>query len=182
MLETERLLLRPASPDDAPFLQHYVDNWNIIKYLGGPVPWPYPPDGAETHLKLMHDKMTDHEIYLWAICLRENPAAAIGLIEYRFVDDKDDNRGFWLAEPFWVQGLMTEAIEATQDFVFNTLGKERLLAKNAESNLSSRRVKEKTGWRLIGSSEGTYHTGETREEIWELTRDAWSAFKSGKHA
>ncbi len=87
---------------------------------------------AETYLEDILKQMRTKEIYIWGILLKDGPNEIIGVIEYRFVDNKDDNRGFWLAKPYWGQGIMTEAVIATQDFVFFKLGKERVVVKNAK--------------------------------------------------
>ncbi len=75
----------------------------------------------------------------------------VGVVEYRLSDDGDDNRGFWLAEPYWGCGYMTEAIVATQDYVFFELDKTRLIVMSAESNEGSRKVKMRCGAQLIVS-------------------------------
>jgi len=50
-LETERLILRPLTLDDAPAIQKYFNDWHIIKNLSKAVPWPYPANGAENFIK-----------------------------------------------------------------------------------------------------------------------------------
>jgi hypothetical protein len=50
-LTTPRLFLRPVALADASAIQEHFANWNVIKHIGGNVPWPYPADGAETFLK-----------------------------------------------------------------------------------------------------------------------------------
>ena len=43
----------------------------------------------------------------------------------------------------------SEAVVATQDFVFFDLGKKRFVVKSAKSNVGSRIVKERGGVKLI---------------------------------
>ena len=57
---------------------------------------------------------------------------------------------------------MTEAIEAVNDFVFNTLGIESFYVLNAPSNIGSRRVKQKTGAEFVGYAELPHHNGERK--------------------
>ena len=157
---------------DAPSIQRYFDNFNIIKYIGIEVPWPYPPTGAEEYLRLtLADDGTER--YSFAITEAHCPAALIGVIEYRFLDDNDDNRGFWLAEPYWGRGLMSEAVVESERFVFETLGKKRIRMMNATSNIASRRIKQKSGARLVGTKRGTYYSGDLEQQVWEINRDAW---------
>jgi RimJ/RimL family protein N-acetyltransferase len=103
------------------------------------------------------------EIYHWVLVLRSGDGEAIGNINFRpRGDGRKGNRGFWLAEPYWNQGLMTEAIAAVNDFAFLTLGLESFYVCNAESNVASRRVKQKTGAGFVGYVELAHHTGESK--------------------
>lgn len=178
VLETERLILRPITLDDAPAKQKHFNNWNIIRFIGAVVPWPYPDDGAETFIRdYCLPKMKDEEhFYFWGLTLKGSDEV-IGCLEYRFLEDKNDNRGYWLAEHLWGQGLMIEAITAAQDFIFFKQGYPTVIDVNAVSNKASRRVKEKQGAVFIGTCEGNYHDENEMEEIWEITRENWAAFR-----
>jgi ribosomal-protein-alanine N-acetyltransferase len=50
-LETKRLILRPLELADAKQIQVLFPYWEIVRYLTNRVSWPYPPDGALTHLR-----------------------------------------------------------------------------------------------------------------------------------
>jgi len=178
-LETPRLVLRPLSLDDAPAIQKYFNNWNIIQHLNAGIPWPYPDDGAESFIRSCLPKLETGEVYMWVLVPKTEPREAIGLIDFGVTrNHHHGNRGFWLAEPFWGQGLMTEAVAATNDFIFGVLKLEKYTVCNAVVNKGSRRIKEKTGARFIGYGELAHHSGETEIEIWDVTREAWLAAKS----
>jgi RimJ/RimL family protein N-acetyltransferase len=177
-LETDRFILKPVRIKDAPTLQIHFNNWNIIKNLLDTVPWPYPNDGTEDYLKSkVMPQIKKGETFVWTLNLKENPDTAIGLIEYRHITDRDDNRGFWLAESYWKKGFMTEAVSAVNDYVFDILGQDKMTLQNYSDNIGSHRVKEKTGALLI-KTEATQWRGENRmNEIWELTAENWKKFK-----
>ena len=160
---------------DAPAIQRHFNNWNIVKNLASVVPWPYPDDGAETFIKQQLEKIAaGEEIYQWVLVLRSGDGEAIGNI--RFIpraDNPKGNRGFWLAEPYWNQGLMTEAIAAVNDFAFQTLGIESFHVCNAASNAASRRVKQKTGAEFVGYIELPHHNGQSQAERWIVRRESW---------
>ena len=172
---TERLILRPLAFSDAPAIQRHFNNWNIISNLATVVPWPYPDDGTETFIKLQLEKIAaGEEIYQWILVLRSGDGYAIGNIHFRpSVDSPKGNRGFWLAEPYWNRGLMTEAIASVNDFAFRTLGIESFLVCNVASNTASRRVKQKTGAEFVGYIELPHHNGQSRSEQWRVTRKSW---------
>jgi [ribosomal protein S5]-alanine N-acetyltransferase len=174
-IETRRLILRPLALSDAPAIQRHFNNWNIIRNLAAVVPWPYPDDGAETFVRMQLEKIAaGEEIYQWVLALKAGDGEAIGNI--RFVSEADQpkgNRGFWLAEPHWNRGLMTEAIAAVNDFVFLTLGIESFHVCNVVSNVASRRVKQKTGAEFVGYIKLAHHNGQTKSERWKVTRENW---------
>ena len=176
-LHTDRLILRPLTPSDAPAIQRHFNNWSIIQNLASVVPWPYPDDGAETFIKTQLSRIAaGEEIYQWVVVLRSGDGQAIGNIAFRpRAADPKGNRGFWLAEPYWNLGLMTEAIASVNDFAFSTLGIESFHVCNVVSNVASRRVKQKTGAVFVGTIELPHHNGLTRAERWKVTRESWLA-------
>ncbi|MCP3474421.1 GNAT family N-acetyltransferase [Bradyrhizobium sp. CCGUVB1N3] len=175
VIDTERLILRPLALSDAPAIQRHFDNWNIIRHLAAVVPWPYPADGAETFVRQQLEKVSaGEEIYLWVLVPRGGDGEAIGIIHFRpRADGRKGNRGFWLAEPYWNRGLMTEAITAVNDFAFRTLGLDHFFVCNAVSNAASRRVKRKTGAEFVGFIELAHHGGESKSEKWIVRRESW---------
>ena len=171
-LETHHIVLRQVSLADAPAMQFHFANWAVVKWIGG-IPWPYPADGARLYISRRLEEAGQKEICFWGISLKERPEELIGAIEYRFLDDDDENRGFWLSEDYWGRGIMMQAVVATQDFVFFELGKTRLQILSLKTNAASKAIKTKTGGKIIGESTGTYHNGPRAEDVWEVTKDRW---------
>jgi ribosomal-protein-alanine N-acetyltransferase len=139
------------------------------------VPWPYPDDGAESFIRRWLDKIAaGEEIYHWALALRDGDGEAIGNIRFHAeAEGLKGNRGFWLAEPYWNRGLMSEAVAAVNDFAFRTLGIESFHVCNVASNAASRRVKQKTGAEFVGHIELLHHNGQSKAERWKMTREGW---------
>lgn len=178
VLKTSRLVLRPVSLDDAPAIQKHFNNWNIIKNLSEAVPWPYPDDGAESFLQeIALPKVEQGVAHVWGIFEAESApdAGLIGLVDYH-VEYQDDggNRGFWLAEPYWGRGYMTEAVMAVQDWLFFEKGIENLIVVNAVDNVGSRRVKEKSGGKFLRNGKLMHKSGTDDTEIWEITKESWA--------
>ena len=175
ILETPRLILRPITLEDAPSIQKHFNNWNIIKNLAAAVPWPYPDDGAYTHI--YNDLLPEIKAgnsHAWVIVIKTQGLDAVGIIHFRFQDKKKQgNRGFWIAEKYHGQGLMTEAISAVNDFVFDELKIDSFTVMNAFSNVASRRVKEKTGAIYVGLQDSPHHNGDKQSEVWEVTKESW---------
>lgn len=175
VLETERLILRPVTLEDAPAIQKYFNDWEIIKNLATHVPWPYPEDGALTFLREnMLPRMRDKGHLCWAIALKGGEGEAIGLIDFAMTRADHGDRGFWLARPFQGRGYMTEAINAMQDYLFFDLKIDRIVVCNSLANPGSRRVKEKTGAVYLGLCEIEHHSGGNVSQKWEVTRENWA--------
>lgn len=173
VLETARLRLRGVRREDAPAIQRYFNDYEIIRYLNTRVPWPYPEDGAEIFLRSVL-AVQGQDRWVWAVTLRDGPDEAVGIVDLR--RGEGESRGFWLARHLWGQGLITEAAEAVTAYAFTALGFERLLLTNALGNTRSRRVKEKAGATLLRVEPALFvDPALTEHEVWELTREAWAA-------
>lgn len=173
-LETDRLILRPTQLSDAPAIQKNFNNWEIIRHLNASIPWPYPDDGAETFIKnVVIPKTNDGKEHFWVLVLKNDLAQnAIGCISFgidRYTNEEQGNRGFWLAEPYWGQGLMTEAVESLNDYVFNDLKIDSYIVVNAIDNIASRRVKEKTNAHFLRNGKLEHHGGIKKTEVWKVT-------------
>jgi RimJ/RimL family protein N-acetyltransferase len=69
-LETARLVLRPLRLEDAPAAQRHFAHWEIVRWLTAVVPWPYPSNGAEIHIRKCLEQRARGERFFWAICLK----------------------------------------------------------------------------------------------------------------
>lgn len=172
ILETKRLILRPITIEDAPAYQRHFNNWNVIQHMGS-VPWPYPDDGALGFIETsMLPRMDRGEAHIWAITLKGTDEL-IGVMEFRTQANEDGHRGFWLAEQYWGQGLMSEAVAVVNDFVFDVLGYEELIETNAENNAASRALKKIGQAQLIEKIKKTTSDGrKCVSEVWRIRRSS----------
>ncbi|MFI4934962.1 MAG: GNAT family N-acetyltransferase [Caulobacterales bacterium] len=170
-LETARLILRPMRLEDAPSVQRRFPQWDVVRHLNDLVPWPYPDDGAETHIRQCLER---RDRYYWSIFRKGGPDEAIGLISLRPDDGVSrEQRGFWLDPQFHGAGLMTEAAERVTEYAFLELGWTELYLDNAEANPASHRIKEKQGARIIDRVPARFVSGEGVKVVWLLTREDW---------
>lgn len=180
-LETSRLILQPIGLQHAAALEKHFNNWNVIKDLTDRVPWPYPEGGVAEHLKAdALPRMEKGAGMFWALVLKSAPDEAIGRLDFRLEpwEGDQEERGFWLAEPYWGQGLMTEAVTCLNDYVFDVLGRDKITVQNYSDNIGSHRVKEKTGAVLIDTKKSKWRGQDREIEIWELSAQNWKKFKT----
>lgn len=170
---TDRLILKPVTEADIPcYEKHFID-YEVIRHLASAVPWPYPENGVESWVKNVILPSQGKDRWVWGIFLQTRPAKLIGVVDL-WENGKPENRGFWLGRKFWGKGIMTEAVIPITEFAFTKLGFEKLVFSNAKGNDRSRRVKEKTGAKLIRVEPMTFVDPIYNEhEIWELTKENW---------
>ncbi|MGB9233918.1 MAG: GNAT family N-acetyltransferase [Terriglobales bacterium] len=113
-LETARLWLRPLQLSDADQIQILFPNWDIVRHLAARVPWPYPPDGAQTYCRDIALPVVERGAeWHWTLWLKQDPAPMIGTIT--LIRGEEHNRGFWLGLPWQGRGLMSEACDVVTD-------------------------------------------------------------------
>ena len=171
--QTDRLLLRDISLDDAPsWTAHFVD-YEIIRHLHAHIPWPYPEKGVADFISTKILPLQGKNHWNWVLCELEKPETVIGCISL-WRESRPDNRGFWLGRDYWRQGLMTEALKPGMDHAFTDLGFHKVILSNAVGNIRSRRLKEKAGARLLGVEPANFvDPAFTERELWELDKGTW---------
>ncbi len=95
VLETARLWLRPLELSDAEQIQILFPHWELVQFLAGRVPWPYPSDGALTYCRdIALPAVERGEEWHWTLRLKSDPSRVIGAIN--LMRAENHNRGFWL--------------------------------------------------------------------------------------
>ena len=179
-LHTSRLLLTPTVLEDAEQIQELFPHWEIVRYLNTRIPWPYPPDGAYTHIRdVVIPDMAAGKNWQWSIRLKTDPTQLIGVIN--LMTSERNNRGFWIGIPWQGQRLMTEAAATATDYWFDVLRFDASRVTKAAANVASRRISERQGMRVVGHVEGEYISGRFPAEQWEITADEWRRAKTRFH-
>ncbi len=177
IFETDRLILRGVELRDAPaYKKHFID-YEIIRHLSHQCPWPYPEDGVTDFIQNFVLPKQGRDRWVWGIFEKPNPSELIGIVDL-WRGGIPEHRGFWLGKQFWGKGYMSEAVQPVMDFAFDALNFENLVFSNALGNERSRRIKEKTGARFVGTRPSKLVDPQyTHSETWELTKAEWRAFR-----
>ena len=179
--ETARLIVRPVREADLPFWYKNFNDYEIIRFLSASVPWPYSRTMHRGHWEGIKAKL-GKTYWHWGLFLKETPDDMIGGIDL-WREGTPEHRGFWLAHKHHGKGLMTEAVRPVNDYAFEVLGFDTLILSNALGNTQSRRIKEKTGAKLLRTEPFKFvDPALTEHEVWELTAKGWMAFKAASGA
>jgi ribosomal-protein-alanine N-acetyltransferase len=146
-LELKNCTVRSYRPEDAGSLAAYADNRKIWQNLRDGFPHPYTIDHAKDFIRraLRADPETN-----FAVCVDGAAAGGIGFTLHTDVERISAEIGYWLGEPFWGRGIMTEALRAVTRYAVEQHHLHRIYAVPYEPNKASHRVLEKAGYRLEG--------------------------------
>ena len=139
--------LRPWSLGDAPALVKYANNRKIWLNLRDLFPHPYTPADAQAFLERA---VGVNPPTVLAIATAEEAIGGIGLSPNHDVHRLTAEMGYWLAEPYWGRGIMSEAVARFAGYGFEQFGLVRIYAEPYAHNAASCRVLEKAGFVLEG--------------------------------
>jgi RimJ/RimL family protein N-acetyltransferase len=156
--------LRPWRTDDLPALVRYANNFAIARNLTNQFPHPYSEEDGERFIAMA---TRDTPTRIFAIELQGEAGGAIGIHPQTDIHARNAELGYWLAEPFWGQGIMTRAVREMVAYGFRTYPEvDRIFARPFGSNHASQRVLEKAGFALEARMEKTlYKNGAYEDEL-----------------
>ncbi len=139
--------IRDWASEDAAALARYANNREIARWLRDRFPSPYTAADAQAFLAVVsrQDPRT-----VFAIATQGETIGGVGL---KFGDDVHRftaELGYWLGEPFWGRGIMTEAVRRFVPWAFEHLEVHRIYAAAFAENDASIRVLEKAGFEREG--------------------------------
>ena len=151
-LETDRLVLRPIIPADAPAVFLYCSNPAVTRYTL-----------FETHQSLddarwfagefTRSRYVSREPDPFGMVLKTDPLrTVVGCLGAHWASQPNLTMefGYSLAEPFWGRGLVAEAAGAVLRYVFEEYAVERVQARVFVGNDASERVLQKLGFTREG--------------------------------
>jgi RimJ/RimL family protein N-acetyltransferase len=152
MMKTDRLIIRPYTNDDLPFLESLVSDPRVVRYIGNGK--PRTKEGAQLYWNLTHRK-DNEQLGLQVLIDRETgeKIGHAGLVPQEVEGVTELEVGYWIALAFWGKGYATEAAFAFKDLAFAQLHVTRIIALIYPENLASRRVADKLGMRVWKSIE-----------------------------
>ena len=146
-LYTKRLSLRKLDIDDIPSLLKYANNKRISDHILN-IPYPYQEPQAVFRISYVVQGFKQKSRYVFAIIHREEEEL-IGEISLHLDQAQNISElGYWVGEPFWNQGIATEAIGRILSFGFDKLNLDLIFATTNINNPASGKVLLKHGMQL----------------------------------
>lgn len=177
ILLSPRLVLRTPHEDDIDALAHLANNANIATMVAR-MPHPYTVADAADFVRRTRAGAIGKCVY--AMTKADNGAflGCCGIEPHE--DGRTVELGYWLGEPYWNQGYVTEAAHALIDMVFRTRDVDQIDARCRVMNIPSRRVIQKCGFQFqaTGMVQSLSVGGMVPVEWYRLDRKTWVSLKS----
>jgi len=146
ILETERLILRQFTADDAAFIFRLLNEPSFIQNIGDR--GIRTLDDARAYIFRVAQSYEKNGFGLYSVVLKESGESIgmCGLIKREELEDVDI--GYAFLPEFWSRGYAIESALAVKAYARDVIGLKRLVAITDPENYGSIRVLEKIGLRF----------------------------------
>jgi RimJ/RimL family protein N-acetyltransferase len=174
-LKTKRLTLRPPTMADAERVALLLDNFAVSGNLSR-VPYPYYLSDAKAYLKTRRADLPPAET---GFAIDLDGVGFIGQVGYHTDIHGDTVLGYYLGQPFWGRGFMSEAATAVVDWYFAVTPADTIKSGVFHFNKPSFAIQKKLGFTEIGTSRllCLARGEEVRHIDTQLTRADWLRLK-----
>lgn len=156
--EKHTICLRTLDENDILDLATLANNAAIASNLRDTFPHPYTEENARIFVNLTKASAQPNQLAI------EKDGVYVGNIGLHAQNDVYRNSaeiGYFIGEPYWGQGIATEAVELMVAYGFDTLGFHRIFAGVFSYNPASARVLEKAGFSYEGTLRDAVFKNET---------------------
>jgi RimJ/RimL family protein N-acetyltransferase len=155
--------LRPWNDNDLDSLVKYANNLSISKNMTNKFPHPYTIESGKAFIAFTKQHLPVH---VFAIDMNGEAIGGIGIHPQDDIHCKNAELGYWLGEPFWGKGIISQAIPEMLDYGFKTFDITRIFARPYNTNVGSQKVLEKNGFKLEATIEKSlFKNGEYLDEL-----------------
>ena len=144
------VVIRKWSIDDKTDLAINLNNLKVMNNLRDGLPYPYTEDDAEDFIQMMLSADPD-STFAFAITLDNKVIGSIGVFRKDNIHSGTAEMGYYIGEPNWGNGYMTNAIKQVCAYVFENTDIIRIFAEPFAHNIASCRALEKAGFQYEGT-------------------------------
>ena len=144
------LSIRKWRIDDKSDLAINLNNPMVMNNLRDGLPYPYTEDDAEEFIRSMLSADED-STFAFAITLDDKVIGSIGVFRQTNIHSRTAEMGYYIGEPYWGNGYMTNAIKQACEYVFENTDIIRIFAEPFGYNKASCRALEKAGFQYEGT-------------------------------
>ena len=157
---------------DAGDLAAALSNRKVQDNLRDGLPYPYTERDGEEYISSVLSG-DENDIFAFAIVAEGHVVGSIGAFRQKNIHWQTAELGYYLAEPYWGKGLMTQAVRQICEIIFARGDIIRIYAEPFSDNLGSRGVLEKAGFILEGTMRhGVYKHGTVKSYcVYSLLRE-----------
>ena len=149
-IKTKNFVLRPYNMKDAPQLAKLLNNRNVSRWMMA-IPHPYSVKEARARIKHITEEYKRSTIIKIGLAIEKDGILVGGITIHRIQHGHKAEFGYWLGEPYWGQGIMTQVIQEFYRFAFREFRLKRLMAYTFLNNCASERVLIKNGFAKEGT-------------------------------
>jgi ribosomal-protein-alanine N-acetyltransferase len=166
ILEAQRLILRPCTPDDTEDLFSIFSDPQVMRFWN--TPSVKEPEAAATFFKHIDHCSDLNGLRQWVIVRRQD-RVVVGTCTLMHVSltHRRAELAYALARNYWGNGYMREGLRRLLGFAFGQMGLARLEADVDPRNHASIRTLELLGFRREGHlRERWFVNGEFQDALW----------------
>lgn len=146
-------ILRAWTSEDLDSLVKYANNFEIARNMTDQFPHPYTLAKGRSFIE---HASTAKPTNIFAIEIEKKAVGAIGIHPQSDIQRKNAELGYWLAQPYWGNGIITKAIIQMTDYAFKTFDIQRIFARPFGTNIGSQKALEKAGYKLEAKFEKSF--------------------------
>ena len=144
------LSIREWRIGDKTALAQNLNNPKVLNNHRDGLPYPYTENDAQDFIRTMLSGDKD-STFAFAITLDGKVIGSIGVFRQDNIHFRTAEMGYYIGEPYWGNGYVTNAIRQVCEYVFENTDIIRIFAEPFAHNKASCRALEKAGFQYEGT-------------------------------
>lgn len=175
-MEEQNVSVRKWRRSDAEDLAAALNAKSVQDNLRDGLPFPYTKKDAEEFISFALSA-DPNEHFMFAVTLDGRAVGSVGVSRMGNIHRLTAELGYYLAEPYWNRGIMSQAVREVCRIVFERSDIVRVFAEPFSRNIASCRVLEKCGFVYEGTLRANaFKNGKTEDmKMYSLLRGEFDA-------